>query len=692
MSSTTVSEGSTPVSNLVSRSLSLESIPPIYILPTHLSIDELHGLEEELLDLGAPLTYNAEEGKVFLGRVLQKKRAAFELRSKGVWTEETLTEIEEPAKKRRRLSEYKETNTLSASSVRGASSNVGARTVVEIAGEDVVASSTSKNSLTNDLVKLDNRILVLRLDWLDECIKQHLVLPFDSFIVYDAHTVPRPAGEAKPKRIPDPATYIKATPAPSSTATAKSSRSPDGATTTILSRAQAEAPALYPKGHPSPHQHRRRLNQSTSPALTHAPRPPKLHRTTTSEFEGDSHVLPDPPSWARDNVVYSCLRSTPLIPVNHRFISELLKIKEARLLTLDEIGVRAYSTSIASLSAYPYLLVSPREVLRLPGCDLKIATLYSDYRDSAEDEESRYLPAARELVRDEHLQQLKLFHDIWGVGPDTARKFYFDRGWKDIDDIVEYGWQSLNRVQQIGVKFYDEFLVPIPRLEVEEIAGIVHRHARKCRGIAKADWGGDGDIEAIIVGGYRKGKERCGDVDMILSHRDEAMTENLVVDVVASLENEGWITHTLMLNTTTSDRAQQTLPFRTEGGGHGFDSLDKALCVWQDPHFEGNNGTKKNPNIHRRVDIIISTWRTVGCAVLGWSGGTTFERDIRRWVKRERGWKFDSSGVRDRATGFVVDLESPKEGDAGDSWLDRERRLMEGLGIGWRDPPLRCTG
>jgi DNA polymerase IV len=231
------------------------------------------------------------------------------------------------------------------------------------------------------------------------------------------------------------------------------------------------------------------------------------------------------------------------------------------------------------------------------------------------------------------------------------------------------------------------------------------------------------DVECITVGGYRRGKLECGDVDVVLSHRDENKTKDLVVDVVRSLEGEGWITHTLTLNTTTSDRGQATLPYHGSHRGHGFDSLDKALCVWQDPHFDpptpleggGNvNLNVKNPNVHRRVDIIISSWRTVGCAVLGWSGGTTFQRDIRQFVAKTRGLKFDSSGVRDRSNGLVLDFEAgrPKtkealeavfkgkppvampgdDWDDKDTWQDRERRLMDGLGFGYRPPHERCTG
>lgn len=115
-------------------------------------------------------------------------------------------------------------------------------------------------------------------------------------------------------------------------------------------------------------------------------------------------------------------------------------------------------------------------------------------------------------------------------------------------------------------------------------------------------------------------------MDLILSHQDEAITYNLVDKVVKSLEKEGWITHTLTLNLTNTKRNQETLPISAATvGGHGFDTLDKALVVWQDPNWRTKtadlktNPKAKNPNPHRRVDIIVSPFPTIGCAVAGWT-------------------------------------------------------------------------
>jgi DNA polymerase IV len=78
------------------------------------------------------------------------------------------------------------------------------------------------------------------------------------------------------------------------------------------------------------------------------------------------------------------------------------------------------------------------------------------------------------LQNSTEFQILKLFWGVWGCGAKTAREWYFDRGWRSLDDIIEAGWDILSRVQQIGIKYYEEFNTQkISRPEVEEIGKIV---------------------------------------------------------------------------------------------------------------------------------------------------------------------------------------------------------------------------
>jgi DNA polymerase mu len=54
-----------------------------------------------------------------------------------------------------------------------------------------------------------------------------------------------------------------------------------------------------------------------------------------------------------------------------------------------------------------------------------------------------------------------------------------------------------------------------------------------------------------------------------------------------------------------------------------WDSLEKALTVYRTP----NNGR------HRRVDLICALPETYWTAVVGWTGGTMFQRDLRSAAK-----------------------------------------------------------
>lgn len=164
------------------------------------------------------------------------------------------------------------------------------------------------------------------------------------------------------------------------------------------------------------------------------------------------------------------------------------------------------------------------EVGRLPGCGEKIALLYAEFEDTGQ------LREIQDADTNEKISAIKTFYNIWGVSANTANEFY-KKGWRDLYDVIEHGWGSLTRSQQIGVKYYNEFLEKIPRPEIDFIANAVLDHANKiCQG-----------FQLTIVGGYRRGKMMSGDVDLMLSHPDEQATGNLIVKLVTSLEDAKYI-------------------------------------------------------------------------------------------------------------------------------------------------------
>jgi DNA polymerase IV len=693
--------------------------PTIYVLPVHLPTDEVHELEENLIEAGATVTYDISEARLVLGAVNSAKRARFELQSRRVHVEQVHQSIEatgtqdsgSPAKKRRRISPQQNKGISSPPVLHDDVSTTDSETEKGDNPEDeATAKSMSQLTVSHDSpesidlfydiiepsdtsfipVLPPNYLKVAKIQWLRDSLQSGQVKQIDEYVVYEGQIPTKQETPESMSSTSDNSPKNKLDAIPS---TAKEeNRGSD-----ILSRAQADdqpAKARYGRREQVNNAMRRDFegrsfaSSGAQKKTNGTSRPVHLLRETTSEHdEGVSRALPEMPDWVKENRLYACQRSTPRITPNDDFIAQLKKIKIARLLTADEIGVRAYSTCIASLAAYPYKLSSTKEILALPGCEQKIAHLFHEWDTTGR------IKAVDELEADPVLNIIKTFYEIYGVGATTARQFYYDYGWKDLDDVIQEGWDLLSRVQQIGLKYYDDFQLKIPRSEVEFIASIVTYHAKRLV---------DDGIETIIVGGYRRGAIENGDVDIILSHREESRTKHLIESVVQVLAGSGWIKHVLSITTRNSDRDQQPVAYKfldDKKPGSGFDTLDKALVVWQDPNWPSRttdleaNPEAKNPNPHRRVDIIVSPWRTVGCGVAGWTSGTTFQRDLRRYAKNVKNWKFDSSGVRERGTGKWLDLEKWLDPNTrAKTWLEAEKRVFEGMGLEWRDPTERNTG
>ncbi|RSL92003.1 hypothetical protein CEP52_014082 [Fusarium oligoseptatum] len=587
--------------------------PRIFLLSTHLNVNELHELENRT----PTLTYDINEAQVVVGNISRAERAKFELRKAKLET----VPIENPQIRDNKSQQTYTTTGTQERDPEDAPSPKRRRVAEPPTPDDV------------DIIK------VVKLAWLKDSFEHGTVLPVEKYLLYQGKKVS--SSDETPK-----------------SAAVQRSSSSSTTTTGILERARQDQQAQPASSSP-----RDKSTHRSHPSATSTEHVPSLPHQTTS---GHDITLPPVPDFLE--TPYSCQRPTPMNPPNEAFVEALVEVRAIRQLQGDEVGVRAYSTSIATVSAYPHKLQNTQEVERLPGCGAKIAELWREWNETGG------LKEVRKADADPMVSVLRLFYNIWGVGDTTAREFY-RKGWRDLNDLVDFTWDSLSRSQQVGVKFYDEFLLKIPRDEVESIGAVILKHAREI----------DPGFKMAIAGGYRRGKLQCGDVDVILSHRDEDKTLRVLEKLIKSLEQAHFITHNLVMSLHNSERGQRPVSWKGEGvSGSGFDTLDKAMVAWQDP--------SKEDAPHRRVDIIISPWKTVGCALLGWSGGTTFQRDLRRYCKKVKGLKFDSSGIRRRSDGMWVDLEKGPAGDGASDMETAERRVFEGLGLTWRPPEERCTG
>jgi DNA polymerase lambda len=70
----------------------------------------------------------------------------------------------------------------------------------------------------------------------------------------------------------------------------------------------------------------------------------------------------------------------------------------------------------------------------------------------------------------------------------------------------------LSSTQKIGLKYYDDFQVRIPRETVSKIYKTVQVSAKELFG--------SNLVEVECCGSYRRGKQTCGDVDILITRTD----------------------------------------------------------------------------------------------------------------------------------------------------------------------------
>ncbi|KAF0730376.1 hypothetical protein Ae201684_012369 [Aphanomyces euteiches] len=264
----------------------------------------------------------------------------------------------------------------------------------------------------------------------------------------------------------------------------------------------------------------------------------------------------------------------------------------------DEWRVNSYKRMVSILKQLPEKVTDASTLKPQHGFNAKgIAKV----RELLETGTLRKLEAKK---ADARLQVLRKFSDIWGVGPSTATDLY-SSGYRSLDDL-RAKQEILNDKQRIGLKHYDDFLVKIPRNEVEEIEAVVKKHIHRLAPHAVA----------ITCGSYRRGKSQSGDVDILVSDptRDDC---NILPRLLKDLHGIGFLTDDL------------TMVYEHHIGG-----CDSYMGVCR--LAEGMR--------YRRIDIKVYPRNLFGFAQLYFTGSDHFNRSMRAYAKT-KGYSLTDKGL-----------------------------------------------
>jgi DNA polymerase beta len=186
---------------------------------------------------------------------------------------------------------------------------------------------------------------------------------------------------------------------------------------------------------------------------------------------------------------------------------------------------------------------------------------------------------------------------------------------------------KLNSHQLLGVKYFHDMSQKIPREEVQKAENIliaVAKHMNK-------------DIILTLCGSYRRGREKSGDIDCLMSHPDIKTMEdlensaiNILAKFVELLSNLDFIVDHL-----------------TDFGKSKY----MGFCIIKQ--------TNKN-NIARRIDIRFIPFNSYGSSILYFTGSKTFNTQMRTHAIG-KGYSLNEYGLKRLANNEFISCKTEEE-------------------------------
>lgn len=312
--------------------------------------------------------------------------------------------------------------------------------------------------------------------------------------------------------------------------------------------------------------------------------------------------------------------------MNSTIIAELDILR--RLAVTETAGVfkaRAYATAIKAIQTWPPIRTA---------ADVPAATKGDGIGKEARLKINKILekgsldisPAMRARAT-----ALEAFQGIYGVGPKKAEQL-IDAGYTSIAELraaASTNPKLFNKNQHIGLRYYEDLQLRIPRDEMDAHATLLMAHRPPA-------------LEGIIVGSYRRGAVNSGDIDMLIRTMDPAEDAAAHLrDYVAILTARGYIKEVL---------------------AHGD---HKCLAISQLPGAPA-----------RRLDLLVTPPAEFPFAVFYFTGCDTFNVAVRSHALT-RGFTLNEHALTQVSTG------KPLGG------VRREADIFAALRLTWKEPHER---
>ncbi|XP_008574082.1 PREDICTED: DNA-directed DNA/RNA polymerase mu isoform X2 [Galeopterus variegatus] len=296
---------------------------------------------------------------------------------------------------------------------------------------------------------------------------------------------------------------------------------------------------------------------------------------------------PPSPAWM---LPYACQRPAPLAHHNTSFSEALETLAEAAAFEGSECRLLSFRRAASVLRALPGPVTALSQLQGLPHFGEHSSRVVQELLEHGVCEE------VERVRRSERYQTMKLFTQIFGVGVRTADRWY-QEGLRTLDDLRGQP-QRLTKQQRAA----------LPRPEHPNPAA-------RCGGPAASSGGGCG-------AGPARGHH----------HTDWQLPEGLVLYHQHQHSHCG----------SPAKRARHS---------HTMDAFERSFCIFrlpQPPETTVGDPPRPCPAWKAvRVDLVVVPISQFPFALLGWTGSKLFERELRRFSRKEKGLWLNSHGLFD---------------------------------------------
>ena len=240
------------------------------------------------------------------------------------------------------------------------------------------------------------------------------------------------------------------------------------------------------------------------------------------------------------------------------------------------------------------------------------------------------------ILEKEKENPINILTEIHGIGPKKAKDLV-EKGIKKIEDFKGREDELLNNVQKLGLKYYEDINKRIPRNEIDEFKIVFDKEFKKVA---------EEDSKYEIVGSYRRGAKTSGDIDVIITSKNQGVFKNFV----DSMRETGIILEILSYGNT------------------------KALVI----------AKMKDKPTARRVDFMYSSPEEYPFAILYFTGSKAFNTVMRGHALR-LGVSLNEHGLYHKAKG-------KEKGERIEKKFKEEKDIFEHLYLKYKEPELRIDG